>query len=70
MTMTLQEARLRNHRIMRLRGVQGTALDLFAPSRAAQIVSICDDELRDLGALTLAEQRAEMRRKWEKLGAK
>jgi hypothetical protein len=61
--MTRQEAQLRNHKIMRLRGMWGTAPALLSSSRAKIIQTLIDEELIELGALSTAKQRQKERQK-------
>lgn len=65
-TQRQSEARMRNWGIRNLRALYCLANQL-SPERRRQVQAIIDDELRARGADTMAEQAANLRRRWESL---
>jgi len=43
-------AMIRNHKILRLRGVKATARNIMSPERGAAVAALVNAELLDLGA--------------------
>lgn len=55
--MTRKEAQIRNHKILRLRGMWSSAQNLMEPDLAKQVQDLIDQQLIFLGALPTKQQR-------------
>lgn len=60
--MTRKEAQLRNHTIMRLKGMYATAYNIMDPNLAKIVMHTIDTQLVKMGATTPTQDRAKYRK--------
>lgn len=61
-----QQAQIRNHNIMRLKGMYATANNIMHPLLAKKVTDAIDDQLISMNATTPAQDIKEVRKKLAK----